>query len=211
MLFYLLVLSTAVSMDALVAGLAYGIKGVRVPIGSLGVIGIVTVAFTAVALGGTHLVGRFVDPHAATVVGALLLMLLGGYRLLLDYLIQDDPSSQAAHPHAPRELKVSVGALVIEIMARPEAADLDRSKHIGGGEAVLLSLALGTDNFVATLGASFGNGLPLYAPLVMGVVQTAFLVVGLYGSEWLSRRRTKLRVPYLSGTVLILLGLIRLV
>jgi putative sporulation protein YtaF len=210
MLFYVLVLSAAASMDALATGVAYGVEGIRVPLGSLIVIGIVTVAFTAVALGGAHLVGRFVDIHAATAVGALLLMALGGYRLLLGYLVQDDLSVHGAHPHAPRELKIPVGALVIEIMARAGAADLDRSRHISGGEAVLLSLALGIDNFVATLGAGFGNGLPSYAPLAMGVVQTAFLVAALHGSERLSDRRVKLRASYLSGGVLIVLGLIRL-
>jgi putative sporulation protein YtaF len=210
MLFYVLVLSAAASMDAFATGMAYGVEGIRVPLGSLIVISIVTVAFTAVGLGGTHLVGRFVDTHAATVAGAFLLMALGGYRLLLGYLVQNDLSEHATHPHAPRELKISVGALVIEIMARSAAADLDRSRHISGGEAVLLSLALGIDNFVATLGAGFGNGLPFYAPLAMGVVQAAFLVAALYGSEWLSGRRVKLRASYLSGTVLIVLGLIRL-
>jgi putative Mn2+ efflux pump MntP len=95
-------------------------------------------------------------------------------------------------------------------MARPEVADVDESKHIGSMEAVFLGLALGIDNMIAASAASLGGLLPVYTPLAMAAIQVAFISVGVYGSEWLISHRVRFRLPYVSGTVLIVLGLYRL-
>jgi putative sporulation protein YtaF len=108
-------------------------------------------------------------------------------------------------------LTFSIGALVFRIMVKPEAADLDRSRHISPMEAILLGLALGIDNMVAASAASLGGFLPMYAPLAMGVVQASLLAAGIYGCEWLIDHRLRFRLPYVSGTVLITLGLVRLI
>lgn len=208
---YVLLLSIAVSMDAFAAGLAYGLKGIRVRIASLAIIGLVTVLCAWAGMGGTHVAAGFIRPDAATTAGAILLVALGGYRLLLDYLTLDGPFQGRARLGSGREVKFAVGSLLIDIIAKPEAADIDQSKHIGAGEAVVLGLALGVDNFVAAVAASLGNQLPAYTPLVMGAVQAAFLAAGLYCPARLTRHGPKLRLPYLSGAVLVLLGFIRLV
>jgi putative sporulation protein YtaF len=207
---YVLFLSVVVSMDALVSGLTYGLRGMQLPIASLSIIGIVTIVCTSLALGGAHVAAWFVNPRIATVAGATLLVALGGYRLLLDYLTQDGPSEVRSRSGVGRELEFSVGALLIDIMVKPEAADLDRSMDIGALEAVLLGVALGLDNSVATLAASLGNHLPVYTPLVMGAVQTALIAIGLYVSRRVVIREEKLRLPYLCGAALVILGLVRL-
>lgn len=210
-LLYVFVLSTAVSMDALASGAAYGLKGIHMPVVSLGVVGVVTLVCTALAMGGTRLVGGHMDIEAATVAGALLLVALGIYRLLLDYLTKDAPLQHGpGHQIAARRLTFSLGNLVIKIMARPEAADVDESRHIGSMEAVFLGLALGIDNMIAASAASLGGLLPVYTPLAMAVIQVAFISAGVYGSEWLIGHRVRFRLPYVSGTVLVLLGLYRL-
>jgi len=208
---YVLFLSVVVSLDALVSGLTYGLKGMRLPFASLAIIGIVTVVCTALALGGAHVAAWFLNPRIAAVAGAMLLMLLGGYRLLLDYLTQDSPPELRSHSGAVRELKFSVGALLVDIIVKPEAADIDRSMHIGALEAVLLGVALGLDNSVATLAASLGNHLPAYTPLVMGLVQTGLIAIGLHTSRRVVIHHSKARLPYLSGAALVVLGLARIV
>lgn len=188
-------------------------KGIHMPLRSLGVVGVVTVICVAIAMLGTHALGQFVDVHIATLTGASLLIALGAYRLLLDYLTKDVAMHEPGHRHPaiPRKLTFSIGTLVFRIMVKPEAADLDRSRHISPMEAILLGLALGIDNMVAASAASLGGLLPIYAPLAMGAAQASLLAAGIYGCEWLIDHRVRFRLPYVSGTVLITLGLVRLI
>lgn len=143
-LFYVLVLSAAVSMDALASGVAYGVKGIHVPVLSLGVIGAVTVVCAVIAMEGTLLFSGLIDKRVATVSGALLLC------------------------------------------------------------------ALGVDNMVAVSAVSLTGQMPVYTPLVMGLVQVGFIMAGSYGCEWLTDHHVRFRLPYLSGAMLIALGLARL-
>lgn len=209
-LFYVLFLSTAVGMDALASGVAYGIKDIEIPFSSLTVIALVTVICAAVGKGGSHLVGGVVSVHTETAAGALLLVALGGYRLLFDYLTKDTFLHESGHRHLPRKLTLSVGGLIVRIMVKPEAADQDASHHISPGEAVMLGIALAVDNMVAASAASLAGRFPLYAPVAMGGVQAVLLAMGVYGAKWLIDHQVRFRFPYVSGTVLIALGLVRL-
>jgi putative sporulation protein YtaF len=212
--FYVLFLCAAVSLDALAVGAAYGTRGIHMPIASIGMIGVVTVVCTTLAMFATHLLSaRLIDARVATITGASVLVLLGIYRFLLDYLTsQDEVRPQASHQHAKaRGLIFSVGSLVIRIMAKPEAADIDRSMHISPIEAVFLGLALVIDNMVATSAANLGHALPVYTPVAMAAMQMAFLSIGFNGSEQLIRHHVRCRLRFVSGSVLVLLGVVRMV
>jgi len=195
-------------------GAAYGTRGIHLPITSIGMIGVVTVVCTSLAMLATHLLSaQLIDTRVATITGAALLVLLGVYRFLLDYLTaQDEIRPPVSNQHATaRELKFSVGGLVIDIMAKPEAADIDRSMHISPTEAIFLGLALVIDNMVATSAATLGHGLPVYTPFAMAAVQMAFLSIGFNGSEQLIRHHVHFRLRFVSGSVLVVLGVARLV
>jgi len=211
--FFVFFLSGAVSLDALGVGVAYGTRGIHVPAVSLGVVGVVTIVCVAVAMLGAHLLGGWIDVRLATAVGASLLVLLGIYRLLVDFVTTDNDVQphESMHHATPRRLSFAVGGLVIRIMAKPHAADVDRSKHIDPLEAIFLGLALGIDNMVAASAATLGASLPVYTPFVMAIVQIAFISAGLYGSDYLIKHHARFRLPYIAGTVLILLGAARLV
>jgi putative sporulation protein YtaF len=211
-LIYVLSLSVALGMDALVSGVAYGIKGIRVPPACLGIVGVVTVVCTAVVMGLTRWLSGFVDLRVAIGIGAAMLVALGVYRLLLDFLNRDVVlHERGRHALRHRKLTLTVGELVIRIMLRPEEADIDRSKHISGAEAALLGVALAVDNMVAASAGTLGDLLPVYTPLAMGAVQVALISAGTYGCAWLVDHRVRFRLPYLSGATLVILGLIRLV
>jgi putative Mn2+ efflux pump MntP len=100
---------------------------------------------------------------------------------------------------------------VITVMATPEEADLDKSKHLSPSEAALLGLALSVDNVVAVTAASLGGLIPSYTPVAMGLVQTALFAAGCYGAVLLVADRIKRRLRYASGAVLVVLGIVRLV
>lgn len=207
-LIYVVALSLVVSLDALAAGVAYGLRAIRLPFGSLAIAGAITGLCTGLALAAAHGVARLTETHVALVGGALLLIGLGLYSVAREYLSAGDDVANARKPH---ELKLSIGRLVISIMLRPEVADLDQSQSISRPEAVLLGLALGVDNMVATFAATLVGLLPLYTPLVMALMQMALMAAGVYASARFIPEGLRRRMPYVSGMILLLLGLWRLV
>lgn len=204
-IFYVLLLTVSVSLDALAAGTAYGFRGVRLGLASLLVVGLVTTSCTAAAMIGAQWLDGVMDTHAAMLLGAGLMMLLGLWNLLQEYL-----AKRATAEGAPRALTIPLGRLVVLIMLNPETADLDDSKDISPREALLLGAALGVDNMVACFAASLMGILPGYTPVVMGLGQMMLIAAGAVAVRWLDVSRIKKNLPFLPGTILIVLGLLRL-
>lgn len=208
--FYVIVMSVAVSLDGFVAGIAYGLKGIRMPVVSIGIVGMVTTICATAAMIAANILGSVIDTQAAVTGGALLLILIGVFSLFQEYLTKDVPSYQAEGEVTARKLSFSVGRLVISIVAKPETADVDKSNNISPLESVFLGLALGMDNMLAAFAAALMGWLPPAAPLMMGGIQMVVISAGLYASQRFVSDRLRKRFPYLPGTILILLGLLRL-
>jgi len=207
-----LLLGLSVSMDALFAGVAYGIKGIRVPGHALLLIGVVTILGVAGAMEGGAVVGRHGETQAAAVVGAAVLIGLGLMSILQTYLTTGRSRHPSAEdPATTRQLTWSMGRLVITIRAKPERTAVEQAQAMEAGEAALVGVALGLDNVVAVFAVSLMGRLPAYTPLVMGVLQMLLLVTGVQASAWLLSERVKERCGYVSGALLLVLGVIRLV
>jgi len=209
-IFYAALLGLAVSIDGFIAGAAYGLKNIKMPFGSLLIVGMVTVICTITAMLGASYLDQLINPHLAILCGSLLLIALGLLSLFQEYLTKDVAVYEADGEITARKLTISLGRLVISIMAKPETADVDHSKRISSTEAIFLGLALGVDNMVATFAAALMGFLPLYTPLLMGVIQITVIAAGVYASSRILSDRLKKRFPYLPGAILILLGLLRL-
>jgi putative sporulation protein YtaF len=209
-LVYVLLLGFAVSLDSFAAGVAYGLKNIRMPFFSLVIVGLVTAVCTGLAMLGASVLDRFIDLQIAVVAGSLLLIGLGAFSLFQEYLSKNAVIYQPGGDVSIRQLTFSLGRLVINIMVRPETADIDQSCSISPLEAVFLGLALGVDNMVATFAASLMGMLPLYTPLLMGLIQMALISLGSQSACRMLSESWKRRFPFLPGTILILIGLIRL-
>lgn len=206
--FYVLVLGAALSLDALASGVAYGLKNIALPLRSLLTVGLITGLCTFVSTIFASALSRVVDGYIASVVGAVLLMALGLWSMFIEYMCKNDSDEKADRP---RGIKISIGRLVIKIMANPEKADVDQSQSISSLEAVFLGLALGIDNMVATFAGELMGVLPPYTPLAMAVIQMVFIGTGFHMSRALIPSKLKRHVPYVAGTILLIIGLLRLV
>jgi putative sporulation protein YtaF len=208
--FYVLLLGFAVSLDSFAAGVAYGLKNIRVTVQSLVIVGLITAVSTSIAMFCAGILEQYIDVHIAVLSGSFLLVCLGGISLFQEYLTKNVSAYEIDGEITAGKLTFSVGKLVISIIVRPETADIDHSKSISALEAIFLGLALGVDNLVATFAASLMGVLPLYTPILMALIQMAFIVLGSLASTHLVSDSWKHRFPYLPGTILILIGLIRL-
>jgi putative sporulation protein YtaF len=209
-LLYILLLGFAVSLDSFAAGVAYGLRNIRISSSSLVIVGLVTTLCTALAMLGASILDRYIDLQIAVVAGSMLLIGLGGLSLFQEYLTRNTTIYQPDEESSIRQLTFSLGKIVVSIMIRPETADIDRSNSINPLEAVFLGLALGVDNMVATFATSLIAMLPLYTPLIMGLIQMALIAGGCRSACRLPSESWKSRFLFLPGTILILIGLIRL-
>ena len=208
--FYVILLAVAVSIDGLVAGVAYGLKNIRMPLVSLAIVGIVTAILTGFAMFCAYILGQFIDTDLAIITGALLLILLGLWSLCQQYLTRNVPSYEMDGEVTARKLTFSIGRLVISIVAKPETADFDHLGYINTLEACFLGLALGLDAMVGTFAAALMGVLPQYTPAAVGVIHMICIAVGCYASTKFVPDTLKKRFPYLPGILLIFLGLIRM-
>ena len=205
---YILLLGLAVSMDSFIAGATYGIRKIRLPFLSLLIVGGVTALCSGLAIVAAGLFGGLINAHIAIAVGSFLLLSIGLFSIFQEYLLQcaKGPDDQTN----PR-LSMRIGRIIINIMVDPEAVDFDHSKSISAGEAVMLGFALGLDNMAATFAASLLGVLPLYTPVVMGLLQMLLIAGGIYLGALVLPQSFSKRFPYLSGIILVLIGLFRLV
>ncbi|MBP2626741.1 MAG: hypothetical protein H6Q68_1452 [Firmicutes bacterium] len=209
-LFYVLLLGFAVSIDGFIAGIAYGLKNIYIPLTSLLIVCITTIICTGAAMSIAYILGSLINTQLAMLLGALLLIMIGLFSLFQEYLIKDANNYITNEGVISPKLTFSIGRLVINIMADPEKADVDQSQRINPLEALFLGLALGVDNMVATFAVALMEPLPLYTPLIMGLIQIIVITAGIYTSKHFISDKLKQRFPYLPGIILIVLGLIRL-
>lgn len=208
--FYVLLLGFAVSIDGFVAGIAYGLKNICLPITSLLIVCITTILCTGAAMATAYILGTFINTQLAIILGACVLMMIGLFSLFQEYLTKDTKNYLIDGGMVSPKLTFSIGRLVVNIMADPEKADVDQSQLINPLEALLLGLALGVDNMVATFAAALMGSLPTYTPLIMGFIQIMVITAGTYTSRRFISDKLKKSFPYLPGILLIILGLIRL-
>lgn len=208
-LFYVLLLGFTVSIDGFIAGISYGLKNIKIPFISLMIVGITTTICTGLAMGIAHILGTLLNTKIAILIGALLLVSMGLFSLFQEYCVNAQTEPDNTEMPSPN-VSFSIGRLVINIMTKPENADVDNSQFISPVEAILLGLALGLDNMIAIFAAALVSPLPLYTPLSMGFIQILVIWSGIYTSNHFVSDKIKEKIPYLPGLILVMLGLIRL-
>jgi len=209
-LLYVLLLGFAVSIDGFIAGISYGLKNINIPLISLSIVGITTTLCTGLAMVSAHILGALINTKIALLVGALLLTAMGLFSLFQEYCTTKVRAEPNNNEVLSPNLTFSIGRLVINIMTKPETADVDHSQFISSLEAVLLGLALGIDNMIAIFAAALVSPLPPYTPISMGGIQILVISSGIYTSNHFVSDQLKKKIPYLPGIILIVLGLIRL-
>lgn len=76
-----LLFAVAVSIDGFAAGVAEGLRGIRVPLGSLFVMNVVSTVVVFLSLGSGRVVAGFLAPLTGRLVGGGVLIALGGWML----------------------------------------------------------------------------------------------------------------------------------
>lgn len=201
------ILVAALSIDTLVASLAYGANGIRIPFASATTLA----GICSATLGLSLWVGAWLRPYVPQELTRWIcfwiLFLLGLVKLF-------DSSLKAAirrRGRSPRNITFSLGRLrfLLTVYADPEEADRDDSRTLSVAEALALGVALSLDGLAVGFGAAMGA-----VRVVEGVlVSLGFNYLAIRGGCILGRcmvQRHQKDVSWLSGAMLIVLALCKL-
>jgi putative sporulation protein YtaF len=198
-LLILFVFGVALSLDGFGAGLAYGLRRIKVPIASMLIISITSGVAVSISLVLGHLAAQGIPPQLAQYLGGWLLILLGLWILL-----------QALRRSTERILRLRIPQLgvVIQVLLEPLDADLDQSGCISEREAMVLGIALALDAFAAGFAIALSGLFTMFVPLFVVGGLFVLLNLGMVLGERSARLLTS-KVQLLPGCLLIALGLFR--
>lgn len=218
----LFILAFAVSLDSFGAGITYGMRKVRIPLRSIFIIALCSTGMILIAMGVAQGFLYFLSSHFAEILGGSILIVLGIWALYNMYRSGHNDQEVTKHVGQSHQNKDVVASndrvwtlelnklgIVIQILRRPMAADIDRSGRISSVEAFILGLALSLDAFGAGIGAALMGYSPWVTALLIGSMSSLFVYMGMRfgdvfsGTIWLSR------LSFIPGFLLITIGLFK--
>ncbi|WP_238988816.1 sporulation membrane protein YtaF [Calorimonas adulescens] len=199
----MVILALALSIDSLCVGLSYGMRGIAIPFVPLLAVSLISSMATFISMYIGSGLAVFLNPQAAKMLGAIILIGVGIY--VLTSAIKE---GQAGQKEAELlTIRLNFIEITVKVIEQPLKADLDNSGTISTVEAAFLGIALAMDAFGASLGASM-EGMPLVGlPVAVGIFNMFFLHLGVYIGKGVTAAKNE-RLKYLPGIILILLGFI---
>lgn len=204
-MFEWLFLIMALSFDAFLVSITYGLDNIKVNRSASVIIGFIGTLFLFLSLSFATLIQQLLSEKMALALSAGLLMFLG-CTTLFNSLWKSWLSKLKKQPMCVRFKNI---VLLLEIAEDEKKADMDNSNTLSIKEAVMLATALSMDS----LASGFAYGLSMtptfWLYLVNFVVCVIFVNSGLIiGKQMKGKLRWNL--SWLSGAFLILLAFSRL-
>lgn len=218
----LFVIAFSVSLDGFGVGLSYGARGIRIPLASLLVVAGCSGLLLSASMWFGDWLALHLAPQTATATGAAILVAIGLWAVIQFFVSRkadssDDPQSapvrtqEASGMEGERTVvrfELRKLGLVVHILRKPSAADVDRSGTISAAEAALLGVALSLDAVGAGIGAALVGYRAISTALCISVASGVFVRLG----TWLGRRmngRLGRRLAILPGFLLIGIGILK--
>ena len=215
-----LLLALGLSLDGLGVGFSYGLRRIRIPIGSMAIIALCTI----IAMGSSMLFSKGVAQALFFIpvrwLGASILIIIGGIQLVKarksKVRVKEKiggfklPVVHYTQPIATLITKIQLPSfgLIIQVLKSPNLADADCSGIISVKESFLLGSALAMDAFAAGIGASL-SGIHLSIIFIVALTQVMIITLGHALTGKVSES-ILVKTKYLPGTLLIILALVKL-
>ncbi len=179
-LFEILLLVTALSVDAFAAGFVYGVSKIKVPLASIIVVTGISSLILVCSLITGNLISRLIPGNLTQYFSFLLLFVLGLAKLF----------DRSRHDEA-------------------ETADKNKDAFVSPTEAFTLGVALSIDSLAAGIGAGIGSAYIPVAFLASFLIGALALIAGSWLGGLISSR-CRLNLCWISGVLLILLAFMKL-
>ncbi len=203
----IVLLVTALSIDALVAGFAYGVDKIRIPFVSMVIIG----GLSAISLMISLLAGRGIlaelPPGFARFISISLLFVVGLIKLfdgtIKCIIRRKEPVRKQLDFHM-FDLR-----FLLTIYADPNKADADQGGLLSAKEACSLGIALSIDSMAAGIGAGIAA-----VPIAVPVFLSFFMGAAAIGTGMVLGNRVaakySLDISWIGGLLLILLSVLKM-
>lgn len=216
-----LIIALALSMDAFGVGMAYGLKRIRVPLISMGIIALCTGFAMAVSMLFGQVLSNYLTIIPPEIIGAGILIAIGLFQLvqaIKNRSVQEEALPVMSSTIYQQEsdsyqtllkINLSMFGLVIQVLKTPDIADVDRSGTISPAESILIGAALALDAFASGMAVTM-TGISYYVILLVAAMTGLMLhagqmLTGKIPTGFLSTAK------YLPGMVLIAIGIIKMV
>jgi putative sporulation protein YtaF len=203
-------IAMALSLDSFSAGFTYGLRGIKVTIGSFLVLFISSfiILYSAVELGG--IISRYVSADFSRIIGSLILIMLGAW--MVYHAAKEGGTTHIDNSNDSSILKLELKSIgiVIQILKSPSDADLDNSGRINPIEAILLGVALSLDSFAAGISISALGYDHFIAATLISFISLCSLLSGISVGRYFSSIKWLSKLTILPGLILLIIGFFKI-
>lgn len=208
----ILLLAISCNMDNVGVGLAYGARGIGIPLASNLLIALITAAGTCICIVFGQQIFRVLPAEVGVILGAVLLIGMGVWviRQEVGERGHREPEAPSSVPANEMAQKSWLQRLIL-ILQNPVLADRDSSGYIDLKESLLLSMALMLNNIPNGVGAGLLGLSTLLTTMMVGILSVVTFWLGIalgrtMGVLWLGRH-----AGTISGLLLIVIGLAEII
>lgn len=199
----------AVSADGFVAGIAYGINKIRIPLFSLVVIALASACAVTISMICGKGLASILPDFVASAAGALILLVIGIYFLLR--ACREKIAGLEGNGEDPLViLNIRSLGIIIHILKEPSSADLDASGEISAREAFFLGFALALDALGAGIGVAMAGFNILFTAIAVGMLKFILINSGIIIGRVIRHERWKTVSSVIPGMIFITIGILEL-
>jgi putative sporulation protein YtaF len=208
-------IAIAVSIDSFSIGIAYGIKGLRIPAKSIIIVSLISFTTVLLSMALGNAMANLMSEYVAKVFSSIILVILA-----LWMWKQSKPSKGTVQGEGndPKRAQIILNirlkslGVVINILKEPSKADVDISGTIESKEALLLGMALSLDSLGVGVGAAVAGANILLTPFLVVIFSIAFIVLGInIGQRHKLLINKNLKVRYLPSLILVFVAILRII
>lgn len=203
-----LLLVSSLCIDSFVASLAYGASKIRIPPLCIIIINSVCTLTLACSFFIGSIFKSFLPNNIPIILGFLLLMILGIYRLF-EYIFKSY-IFKCSKSDTPLTFKLFDFNFVLQVYADEIKADFDKSKCLNIKESFYLAVALSLDSLTVGIGSSLCNINYLQVLILCFIVGVFLISIGVFLGRKFAQK-SHIELSWVSGVLLIILAIIRII
>lgn len=198
-------LAFAISLDTLVVAIGYGTSKIKIPFLSAFIMALFNVFVLSLSIFLGALLGNHIDTKISKIISFSLLLTVGLFKFLSE-MIKIWLNKRAEKGYI--KLKLFNFSLMLSVIADPNKADVNKDKMLSVVEALTLALILSIDS----IGVGFSIGVSnvnFYIIAAFTFILSLFFIP--LGSFLGKKLAGKVNLSWLSGFILIILAIIKLI
>lgn len=201
-----ILLVSSLCIDSFVASIAYGTSKIKIPPISALIINLVSTCTLGISLFIGSIVKKFLPGNLPIIIGFILLMCLGIYRLF--ECIFKSYISKRSKIDTPLTFKLFDFKFVLDVYADETKADFDNSKTLNPKEAFYLALALSLDSLAVGFGSSLTSINYIQVIILCFIIGFLAVSIGVFVGKKVADN-INIELSWLSGVLLIILAIIK--